>query len=233
MIENILAIETGSQACSVAIITPVQHYTRLVKTQKEHTQLLLPMVRDLLAQASLSLTDLHAIAVGRGPGSFTGVRIAISAAQGLAYGLSLPVYPVSTLEALCMSAFKEELPAKTVVVPALDARMQEIYAAAYILEDNRYAPVLEEQLIAPQFLLNKLEAHSLIALGSGWDVYFNEIVAGTTKQIKLKEGCCPEALHIGFIAQKQIQSGIKGLAAKSVLPVYLRDNVAQKPLNIK
>ncbi len=231
MKQIILAIETSGSACSAALITPRACYTRFEPTQKAHTQLLLPMVHALLQEAHVSLKDLSAIAVGQGPGSFTGVRIAISAAQGLAFGLGIPVFPVSTLAALAYQAQVQNKLDNTVIVPALDARMHEIYAAAFLTHNDTAHTLMADCLIKPANLLEKLtmDAKSLIAIGSGWDSYFDEITSNAKDiSIYTMSDCHVNALHIGLIAKGQMEQGKKGVAAKDVLPVYLRDDVAQK-----
>lgn len=223
-----LALETSGNACSAALLTPTQCYTRFEPTQRAHTQLLLPMVDDLLQEAKLTLKDIDCIAAGQGPGSFTGVRIAISAAQGLAYGLSVPVFPVCTLSALAYQAQINSQVQNTLIVSAIDARMHEIYAAAFISKEDYALNLLPACLIKPADLLKALpDAKSLIAIGSGWDTYFDEITHHAKDiSIYTMPNSHVNALHIGLIAKAQIASGKKGVAAKEVIPVYLRDNVA-------
>ncbi len=225
MKKSILAIETSGQACSCALITEKGQFVRYEPTQKAHTQLLLPMMQELLTEASVPLEAIDALAVGQGPGSFTGVRIAVSAAQGLAYGLNIPVYPVSTLKALCYQVKPE---ANSIVIPAIDARMHEVYAAAFETIDGHYKQVGEECLLSPAELLQQFattQTHKIIALGSGWDAYFEEITAKTTQHIVRLENRQVNALEIALIAKAQSEKGVHGVNALEVLPVYIRDNV--------
>src|SRR5688572_20199128 len=122
---KLLALETATDACSAALWIDGAILGRYRLAPREHARLILPMCEELLAEAGIELAQLDGIGVGRGPGSFTGVRIACSAAQGLAYALDIPVSPVSTLAALAQGTM-EEWDARC-VLSALDARMGEIY----------------------------------------------------------------------------------------------------------
>lgn len=227
MNKTLLAIDTSGLACSVALITPLAVYTRFEETQKGHTALLLPMIEALLQEAGIGLNALSAIAVGRGPGSFTGVRIAMSAAQGLAFGLQIPVYPVSTLAALCFGAREWVTDNTTLVVGALDARMHELYAASYMKEKE----ILTECLIKPAKLLQALsQKTNIIALGTGWDAYYEEIMAqGGEYSIRYIPHSHVHAKDIGLVAMERIKLGIEGVNAVDAHPVYIRDEVAVKP----
>src|SRR5262245_12294997 len=134
---KLLAIETSTEACSAALYSTKGCLWRFEIAPKAHASLLLPMIESLLAQAQLSLDQLDAIAVTRGPGSFTGVRIGIGVAQGLSYGLNLPVYEVSTLDALALEAMSHVGIESATIVVALDARMNEVYAALYQYNKGR------------------------------------------------------------------------------------------------
>ena len=130
----ILALDTSSEFCSVSLVltdTDEPVYRSLTEAApRSHVQLLLPMVRELLSQCELGLADLSAIAFGRGPGSFTGLRIAAGFTQGLAFGQDLPIVSVSNLQALAMHGFNKQLDAKRCLA-LIDARMDETYWAVY------------------------------------------------------------------------------------------------------
>lgn len=222
----ILAIETSGAACSAALLVGANLYYRFEQTQREHTRLILPMVESLLLEASISLQEINAIAVGRGPGSFTGVRIAVSVAQGLGFALQCPIYPISTLTALAFQAGNDQ-PEEIVVIPAIDARIQEIYAAVYQVKQSEISCLQAEHICAENelFALCDLSNKKIVAIGSGWDLkYPQKGMSG----VQLLSQRYPDAKHIGLIAKKQWQQGILGMSAKNVLPVYLRDQVAQK-----
>ena len=124
---NLLALETATESCSAALLTGGRIITRSEIAPRRHAELLLPMCESLLDEAGLRRSDLDVIAVGRGPGAFTGVRLAVSAAQGIALALDIPVVPVSSLAALALQA--PDNGADTLAL--IDARMGEIYAARY------------------------------------------------------------------------------------------------------
>ena len=131
---NILAIETATEYCSVALQAGTELLGRHQHAPREHASLLLPWVEQLLAEAQLSLNQLDAIAYGRGPGSFTSLRLGIGAVQGLAYGADLGVCGVSSLAALAQS-WAAATPGQTLLV-ATDARMQEVYTGCYQVVDG-------------------------------------------------------------------------------------------------
>ena len=222
----ILALETATDACSVALIKDDRCISRLSLIPKMHTSLILPMISELLAEAEIGIQEITAIACGRGPGSFTGVRIAISVAQGLSYGLQVPVYPISTLHALAWQAKKSQASKNGFgyIVPALDARMNEIYVSCYELNSIGLIESFPEKLIDGKTAFDILRLSTqknLHLIGSGWDVYASTHNA-------LAKQCHPHAQDIAEIALEKINAGLKGLPADKVLPVYLRDNVAVK-----
>jgi len=213
----ILAIETATPACSAALIMGERVLSRFEVTQNQHIQLILPMIESLLFEAKVTLHDITAIAVGRGPGSFTGVRIALSVAKGLGYGLHLPIYPISTLEALAYQV-KETGEENSIIVPAIDARMGEIYVAVYQIKSKKLNSLQEEHICSPTNFINNMNfpGEKIVTIGSGWE---SPVLANGY----------PRAKHIGLIAYEQIEKGITGDTAMNVLPVYLRDKVAEYP----
>lgn len=207
---RILAIETATHACSVALTCEGEIFHRFEIIPQLHTKRIFPMIRELLAEAKIEMASLDAIAVGRGPGSFTGLRIAVSVAQGLGYGLNIPVYPVSTLQAMALQARDQT------VITALDARMQEVYAAAYRVTDSSIETLVDESLMP----IDKFET---------WKQTFDEPIL----QLGWGEDavpCYPRALEVALLAKEAWHKGEQGLAAQDVLPVYLRDKVAAVPL---
>ncbi|STF66969.1 protease YeaZ [Escherichia coli] len=133
---RILAIDTATEACSVALWNDGTVSAHFELCPREHTQRILPMVQDILTTSGTSLTDINALAYGRGPGSFTGVRIGIGIAQGLALGAELPMIGVSTLMTMAQGAWRKN--GATRVLAAIDARMGEVYWAEYQRDEKRY-----------------------------------------------------------------------------------------------
>ena len=129
---KILAIDTATDACSVALHLDGDYREIHELAPRRHAEILLPRIRTLLSEAALSLRDLDALAFGRGPGAFTGVRIATGVIQGLAFGADLPVVPISSLHALAQGAWRER--GEGNVLAAFDARMGEVYWGAYRLD---------------------------------------------------------------------------------------------------
>src|SRR5213592_3661432 len=144
---RILALDASTDVCAVALGAAGHWRERAEKAGQRHSEMLLPMVRALLDDASLDLRDLDGIAFGAGPGSFTGLRIACGVAQGLALGADLPVVGVATLEAMAETARQRS--GSTRVIAALDARMQEVYVAAYEHDGLRWRVVLEPAVVMP------------------------------------------------------------------------------------
>ncbi|MEH6471561.1 MAG: tRNA (adenosine(37)-N6)-threonylcarbamoyltransferase complex dimerization subunit type 1 TsaB [Halopseudomonas sp.] len=225
---KILALDTSTQACSVALWIDGDIHEDYRDIPRQHTQLLLPMVQQILAEAELSLQQLDGIAFGRGPGSFTGLRICTGVTQGLALGASLPVAPVSTLAALAQQA-RDEFQADGVLT-ALDARMDELYWGCYRFDDGAALPLLlgDERVCAPE----RVEPQSLtpgkwIGYGTGWCYQdrLPEAVRASVTQVEPQRE--PRAASIAKLGAVLIEAG-QGVLPEQALPVYLRDNVALK-----
>ncbi|MBK6758258.1 MAG: tRNA (adenosine(37)-N6)-threonylcarbamoyltransferase complex dimerization subunit type 1 TsaB [Moraxellaceae bacterium] len=220
----LLAIETATEACSVAIyldngqiISRYQHSPRL------QTQLLLPMVDELLAEAQLSASLLSAVAYSRGPGSFTGVRIAAATAQGLAFGWDLPVIAISSLQSLAQSAYR--ILEHSSVIGVFDARMSEVYLGAYRVQDGLMQAVIEERVCSPQ-QLSAIPQDNWALVGDGAS-YLATIEAQVNTIVVSKADFYPHAYDVAVLAQRAWQQGL-AQAPELALPVYLRDSVWQK-----
>lgn len=215
---TILAIETSSELASVALMHRgdiIAHESEGVQT---HSQTLLPMVQALLAQAGIGLAQCDAIAFGAGPGAFTGVRTACGAAQGLAFGLDLPVIPVVTLEAMAQ-ACRESSGASEVLV-VLDARMEEVYWAQYRYEDG-WQVVTAPMLSSPQEVV---ACGPVVACGNGLVAYAS--VFDTMPFARDgKPDVMPHAKHLARLAQTALANG-KTVGARDAQPIYLRNKVA-------
>lgn len=221
---KLLALDTATEACSAALYIDGQIEQRYQLAPREHTQLILGMVQDLLQQAGLRVQQLDALAFGRGPGSFTGVRIATGVVQGLAYAADLKVVPVSTLAAMARSVFEDHGAQR--VVSAIDARMGDIYVAAYEIDEHESRLIAEEQVIAPdQF---ELPDGEWVGVGSGWGAYGDQLQARFGSAITQRyDDYFPRSRAIAQLAVNDFNNGLAVAAAQAV-PVYLRNEVAKK-----
>lgn len=234
----ILAIETATEACSAALMISangnIKKYERFQLAPREHTKLILPMLDEVFAEAGIKLRDVDAIAFGRGPGAFTGLRIAAGIAQGLSLSVDKPVIPVSTLQALAFQALDESNldqgnKGDTTIIAALDARMGEIYWGEFKFVDNRMTSVGSERISSPEILQDTLsKEYRVIAIGSGWDVYKEILIKkGKLNNIVHLNEIFPNALAVASTALKLFLDGY-GVSPEDAQPVYIRNNVAQK-----
>lgn len=221
---KILALDTATEACSAALLHGDNVYERHEIAPRRHAELILPMVDGVLAQAGLGLDDLDAIAFVRGPGAFTGVRIAAGVTQGLALGAGLPVIPLSSLATLaqgaaCQSAF---------LMPAIDARMGEIYWAVYGQgQDNLVNPLTEEQVTSPDAARVPADER-IFGVGSGWGTYRLRLESVLDGQITgIDHERYPLARDMLPLAVREYNAG-RCVSADQALPVYLRDNVVKQ-----
>ncbi|WP_027856369.1 tRNA (adenosine(37)-N6)-threonylcarbamoyltransferase complex dimerization subunit type 1 TsaB [Marinobacterium jannaschii] len=220
---KILALDTSTDACSVALHIDGQQQEDFRIIPRQHTKELLPMVQQMMQSAGLKMVELDAICVGRGPGSFAGIRIATGAAQGLAFAAQLPMLPVSTLESMALAVFSKTGASR--IVTALDARMNEIYVACYEMVDGLPQLVGREMVVAPdQFVLPEGD---WTAAGSGWR-YLDDMSAAVQQRLTLlDDDIYPSAQDMLSLGLRDWNAG-KQVAAEDALPVYLRDEVAWK-----
>jgi tRNA threonylcarbamoyladenosine biosynthesis protein TsaB len=218
---NLLAIETATESCSAALLAGERVFARSELAPRRHAELLLPMCESLLAQAGLRQCELDAIAVGRGPGAFTGVRLAIAAAQGIALALDIAVVPVSSLAALAMQA-----PANgAAILAVIDARMGEVYAGTFRRAGDGIEPLAEEW-VGPPDRLALPPADRWNIIGSGWAAYRGALAERLPAAPVWAEGThYPQAIDVARIALPLARAGC-GVAPEAALPVYLRDKVA-------
>ena len=218
---KILALETSTELCSAALWLDGKVDAREVVAGQRNSELLLPMVEALLAANNLTARDLDGIAFGAGPGAFTGVRIACGVAQGIAFGIGVPVAGIGTLMALAQAAGAPR------VVCCLDARMGEVYHAAY--EKRRddwhevHAPGLYKPAAAPELPDGKWSA-----CGSGFAAFRDELSARYAGSIdRIIDGLAPHAREIAVLAARQFARG-DAVGAADALPLYVRNKVALK-----
>ncbi|MDA0147972.1 tRNA (adenosine(37)-N6)-threonylcarbamoyltransferase complex dimerization subunit type 1 TsaB [Vibrio sp. LaRot3] len=226
---KILALDTATENCSVALLVDDKVYVRSEVAPRDHTKKILPMVDEVLKEAGLTLAELDALAFGRGPGSFTGVRIGIGIAQGLAFGAELPMIGVSTLEAMAQGSYRVH--GVTNVACAIDARMSEVYWGRYSRQDNgEWAAVDAECVIAPANLVEQATAdeQTWTTAGTGWAAYQDEL-AGLAITRTAGDVQFPDAQDIVQVAKFAWQKD-QTVSAEDASPVYLRDTVAWKKL---
>ena len=219
---NLLAIETSTEACSAALLCEGRLFARSELAPRRHAELLLPMCEDVLREAGVARRDLDAIAVGCGPGAFTGVRLAISAAQGIALALDIPVVAVSSLAALAMQAPDNG----AAILAVIDARMGEVYAGTFRRMSDGLVEALGEETVGPAHALRLPAAAAWNVIGSGWASYRVALAARLPSAPSSAEAeRYPQAADIARLAAPRARAG-RGVAPEQALPVYLRDKVA-------
>ncbi|MGY3807766.1 tRNA (adenosine(37)-N6)-threonylcarbamoyltransferase complex dimerization subunit type 1 TsaB [Aeromonas veronii] len=225
---KILAVDTATEACSAALLVGDKLFSRWEEAPRDHTRKILPMVQAVLEDAGISLSDLDAIAFGRGPGSFTGVRIGISVAQGLAFGAGVPLIGISTLAAMAQGAYR--LDGAQQVLTAIDARMNEVYFGRYELIDGRMQLVGDEVVSEPAALVDvrgKL-AGPVTCVGTGFETY-GETLSGLADELAVSQVRFPAAEDMLPLARAAWLAG-EAVPVEQAMPVYLRDKVTWKKL---
>lgn len=223
---KLLAIETATEACSVALLVGDEIVERFVVEPRGHGRLVLTMVDEVVAQAGIALADIDAIAFGRGPGSFTGVRIATSVAQGLALGLDKPVLPISTLAALAEPVLLSD--PEAVVAVAIDARMGEVYWGVFNNHAGDIEAVVAECVVSPDDVTVPF-VDITVGVGTGWATYSEVLSTAVGETIYRDDfGSLPRAAAIARLAARAWARG-EAIAVDQALPVYLRDDVADRP----
>lgn len=229
MSTRILAIDAATEACSVAVWNDGEVHSVYAECPREHAQRLLPMVQQALDESGLTLQNLDALAFGHGPGSFTGVRIAIGITQGLALGTGLPVIGLSTLETMAQGAYR--VSGATRVLSAIDARMSEVYWGCYERSaQGEWLAAGGESVLAPQSASESLRdiEGEWSTVGTGWQTYPD---MGNGSPVRLQDGkiLFPHAQDMLPLALARWQRG-ETLPADRIEPVYLRNEVAWKKL---
>jgi tRNA threonylcarbamoyladenosine biosynthesis protein TsaB len=219
---NLLAIETATESCSVALVHGETVIERSEIAPRRHAERVLPMADELLAEAGLGRHALDGIAVGRGPGAFTGVRLAVSLAQGMALALDRPVVTVSSLAALALEAPEDD----AAILAVIDARMGEIYAASYRRDDRGGLLALDGERVCTAESLVLPEMPAWHVVGSGWATYADTLRGRLTGALRSAAGDrYPQARHVAELAVREFCAG-RAQAPELALPVYLRDKVA-------
>ena len=225
---NLLALDTSSLACSVAASVDGHIVERHEEQPREHTRILLPMIRSVLDEAGTQLADLDAIVLGNGPGSFIGMRIAASVAQGLAYASGLRIAPVSSMAAVAAEVLDKY--AADEVVVAQDAHMHEAYLGIYRpATDGVPIETMPERLCA-QTAIAEIEATvgRRLAAGFGWQRYPDLLAANRGRFDAVTDVLHPRARFLLPLGAAGLRDS-KTLDPKRVEPAYLRQKVAEKP----
>ncbi len=218
---RILALDTSTEYCSVALWHDGAVIGHCELAGQKHSEMLIEMLDALLNEAGVKLAQLDGIAFGKGPGSFTGVRIACGATQGLAFGANLPVAGVCTLEALAEASGMPR------VIAALDARMGEIYHAVYEKHDDVWTTVSEPCLCKPEDA-PPVSGGNWFGAGSGFATHGNALADRYAGQLPgIDASMVPQAAAIAALGAAQFALG-RGVDAAQALPLYLRDKVALK-----
>ena len=219
---KILAIDTSTEACSAALKIDNDVVSRYEIAPRMHAELILPMVDQLLLETEIELNQLDALAFGRGPGAFTGIRVATGVIQGLSFASELPVVAISSLATLAQAVATEH----AVTIPAFDARMGEVYCGIYETQSNGLAKLMgEEQVIDPNDFQYGLDT-PCYGLGTGWASYAEQLSQGIKNQLLTgySADCYPNAEHMLPLACDAVLND-QTLAAKDAIPVYLRNRV--------
>ena len=221
---KIIALETATEACSAALSIDGEVIERFEVTPRGHSALILGMLESLLAEADMSLQQMDALAFGRGPGAFTGVRIGVGVAQGVAFGAELPVVAVSTLAALAQGCEAER------VLAAIDARMDEVYWAAFERDDSGLMQLLGDECVIAPAQTPRVDGADWLAAGTGWAAYDEALRARHAGQLSgIAAQALPRAGDVARLAMADVAAG-RTLSAEQALPVYLRDKVTWKKI---
>ncbi|ABV37135.1 conserved hypothetical protein [Shewanella sediminis HAW-EB3] len=224
---TVLALDTCTESCSAALISGGKIYSEQVDAPREHSQRILPMVDSVLSQANIQLQNVDVIAYGRGPGSFTGIRICTSMTQGLALGQDLPVIGISSLQTMAQAVFDDQ--GGEQFIAAIDARMGEVYWGQFTVKDGLVALIDAELVCSPDDVPLTLDvSQPIVVCGTGFDTYPN--LLNLSENISLAENVkFPDAKAMLALAQAGFELGLS-TAVDDLAPVYVRDTVTWKKL---
>jgi len=226
---RLLALDTSSNACSVALQLDNTISETHVVEPKQHTRLLIPMIRDLLHDAGIDPGDLDAVVLGNGPGSFIGMRIGASVAQGLAYGSGLRIVPVSSMAAIAAEVMETYSAAEVIV--AQDARMNEAYLGIYRNDGEGIPTAVTDEMLQPIEKIDGLvaaNASKLFAAGQAWEKYPALLESNRAAIAKIVDVHYPKAKYLLGLGTRAWQAG-EAIEPENLAPAYIRTKVAEKP----
>ncbi|MDB6046456.1 MAG: glycoprotease [Gammaproteobacteria bacterium] len=245
---RILALDTATENCSAALMIDGRVLAREVELERGHAERILPMIDELLAEAGTTLRSLDAIAFGRGPGSFTGVRLAATVTQGLAFGACVGVVPVSDLRAVAQRALDQD-PAVSRILVCNDARMSEVYWGCFERGADMLAVLMGDEHVGKPLSVALPEGWTdAVGVGRGFGAYAADLrtaVPGVfASEVPISQPLgsehptasplfaavpydrfLPRAAEIVVLAAPDVATG-RIVSADAAIPIYLRDNVA-------
>ncbi len=224
---SILTIDTATDNCSVALRYNQQLITRAHQGARQHTARVLPMVDELLLEASLSIADLDVIAVTTGPGSFTGLRIGVSIAQGLAYSCDVPIISLDTLEVMTTRFAARTKSSNNVIVALLDARMGDVTWSSYRVDEGGSLCILQSSTLSPLGqLVDYINSVSepLDCIGSGCELLQDANHCDLPKTVTLHPEMYPDAASMVDLATARFHSE-KYSSASDISPDYFRTEI--------
>ncbi len=230
----ILALDTSSTSGSIALVRDgcliSESNSPDVGT---HSEWLMPSIEAMMAASGIAASGIDVVAVSMGPGSFTGLRIGVSIAKGIAWTLGCPIIGVSTLKALALNLRDTGY----VAVPLLDARRSQVYSAVYSFPGGETTPVFEESALGIEALLDEISARGLASqvlfTGAGLKVYSDRLLESVSpEQIAGPELWCVKASTVAELAYKELLGGAKGLKPVDFSPFYLRKSEAEVRLKL-
>lgn len=227
--QTILAIDTCTESCSAALLFKGVEYAEIEVVAREHSQRILPMIDSVLQQAGITINEVDLIAYGRGPGSFTGIRICTSMTQGLALGADKPVVGISSLQTMAQAVFDSDDQDCNQVLTAFDARMGEVYWGAFENQNGLAVAVIDDSVLPPAQAHSPFKDDSdVTACGSGFITYpeLLNLSASIEASHKVNYPNAKAMLKLAVVASEQ------GLvtAVDELAPVYVRDTVSWKKL---
>ncbi|MBW8183946.1 tRNA (adenosine(37)-N6)-threonylcarbamoyltransferase complex dimerization subunit type 1 TsaB [Shewanella nanhaiensis] len=229
---TILSLDTCTESCSAALSVKGKVFSELAIVPREHSQRILPMVDSVLSQANVQLAEVDLIAYGRGPGSFTGIRICTSMTQGLALGQDIPVIGLSALQIMAQAVFDSQgadSQSAMQVITAIDARMGEIYWGQFVFDNGLAKLVGAETVIAPDLVTLELNTElPIVACGTGFETY-PQLLELTGSITLAQEVTFPDAKSMLSLAKQGYTQGL-ATSVDDLAPVYVRDTVTWKKL---